>query len=52
MAEERVNGPEVSIVTEMIKQLPHDTIYELTRCFQDYFMGQEEAPSSWTIVLA
>ena len=49
MAEERVNDPEDSIVSEMIKQLPQDKLYEMTKCFQDSFMGLEDAPSSWVI---
>ena len=32
MAAGRVNRPEDSIVTEMIKQLPKENIYEFTRC--------------------
>ena len=46
MAEERVNGPEDSIVSEMVKQVPQENMYEITRCFQVRFLGLEEAPSS------
>ena len=35
MSENSVNGPEDSIETEMIKQLPQEDIHEITRCFQD-----------------
>ena len=43
MAEDRVNGPEDSIVTEMIKQLPQEKLYDIARCCQDRFMGLEAA---------
>ena len=50
VSENNVNGPVDSIVSEMIKQLPQENIHENTRCFQDRFTGQEDAPSSWRIV--
>ena len=34
----------------MIKQLPMSKIIIIKRCFQERFMGQMEAPSSWKIV--
>ena len=49
MSEIKVNGPE-DVVSEMIKQLPLEKICIITRCFQERFMGQMEAPSSWKIV--
>ena len=50
MSENKVNGPDDVIVSEMIKQLPQEKIYEVTRCFQQRFMGKMEAPNSWKIV--
>ena len=43
-------GPEDAVVSEMIKQLPLVKIYIITRCFQERFLGQMEAPNSWKIV--
>ena len=39
-----VNGPEDAVVSEMIKQLPLEKIFTITRCFQELFKG------SWKIV--
>ena len=50
MSENKGNGPEDAVVSEMIKQLPLEKIYTVTKCFQERFMGQMEAPSSWKIV--
>ena len=50
VSENRVNGPEDAAVSEMIKQLPQEKIYIITKFFQERFMGQTEAPSSWKIV--
>ena len=50
MSQNKVNGPGDAVVSEMIKQLPHEKIYTLTMCFQERFMGQMEASSSWKIV--
>ena len=50
MSENKVNGPEVAVVSEMIKQLPREKIYIITKCFQQRFMGQMEAASSWKVV--
>ena len=50
MSENKVNGPDDVIVSEMIKQLPQEKIYEVTMCFQQRFMGKMEAPNSWKIV--
>ena len=50
MADNKVNGPDDAVVSEMIKQLPWEKIYTITRWFQERFMGQMEAPSSWNIV--
>ena len=50
MSDNRVNGPEDAVVSQMIKQLLLGKIHLITRCFQERFMGQMEAPSSWKIV--
>ena len=50
MSQNKVNGPADAVVSEMIKQLLQEKIYTLTRCFQERFMGQMEAPGSWKIV--
>ena len=50
MSENKVNGPEDAVVSEMIKQFPMEKIYTITKCFQERFMDQMEAPSSWKIV--
>ena len=46
----RSTGPKTPIVSEMIKRLPMETIYTVTRFFHDRFMGQMESPSSWKVV--
>ena len=50
MSENKVNGPGDSFVSEKIKQLQQEQIYEITRCFQNRFFGLEGAPISWRIV--
>ena len=50
MSQNKVNGPEDAVVSEMIQQLPQEKIYIIMKCFQERFMGQMEAPSSWKIV--
>ena len=50
IADNKVNGPEDTVVCEMMKQLPLEKIYTITKCFQERFMGQMEAPSSWKVV--
>ena len=49
MSDNKVNGPEDTVVSEIIKQLPLEKIYIITRCFQERFMGQMEVPSSCKI---
>ena len=51
MSENKVIGPQDSIVSEMVKQLLHEKVYEITRCFQDRSMGLEDAPSSCRMVI-
>ena len=50
LSDNKVNGPEDAVVSEMIKMLPLEKIYTLARCFQDRSMGQMDAPGSWKIV--
>ena len=50
LSENKVNAPEDAIVSEMIKRLPMEKIYTITRCFQERFMGMMESPSSWKVV--
>ena len=50
MSDNKVNGPEDAVVSEMIKQVPLEKILIITRCFQERFKGQMEAPSSWKTV--
>ena len=50
MSDNKVNGPEDAVVSEMIEQLPLEKIEKITKCFQERCMGQMEAPSSWKIV--
>ena len=45
MAEGKVNGPEDSVVTKMIKELFHEKISGITKCFQARFMDQEDSES-------
>ena len=51
MSENKVNGPEDAIVSDMIKRLPMEKIYTFfARCFQERFMGMMEYSSSWKVV--
>ena len=50
MSDNKVNGVEDTVVSEMIKLLPLENIHTITRCFQERSMGLMEAPSSWKIV--
>ena len=50
MCDNKVNGPQNAVVSEMIKHLLLEKICIITRCFQERCMGQMEAPSSWKIV--
>ena len=51
MCDNKVKGPEDAVVSEMIKQLSFEKIHITTRCFQERFVGEMEAPSSWKIVV-
>ena len=50
MCDNKVNGTEDAVVSEMTKQLPLEKIYTIMKCFQERFSGQVEAPSWWKIV--
>ena len=45
MSENKVNGPEDAIACEMIKQLPQEKIYTITRGFQEQFTELEDGGS-------
>ena len=49
MTDNKVSGPEEKVSSEMIKILPLGKIYTITRCLQDRFVGQMDAPSWWKI---
>ena len=49
-SENKVNGPEDSIVSEIIKQFPQKKICETVTCFRDRFVELDDAPCSWRIV--
>ena len=50
MSENKVNGQEDAVVTEMIKQLLVEEIFICCEVFSGTLMGQMDAPSSWKIV--
>ena len=50
LSDNKVNGPEDAIGSEMIKRLPMEKIYTIVQCFQERFLGLVEPPSSWKIV--
>ena len=50
MQSEKVVGAEDINVQEILEELPSETIYEVTTCFQRRFRGVCEAPISWEIV--
>ena len=50
MSDNRVNGPDDAVVSEMIKHLPVEKICIIARCFQERFLCQMDALSSWEIV--
>ena len=43
LSDNKVNGPEDAIVSEMIKKLPMEKIYTFAECFQEEFLGQMDA---------
>ena len=46
LGDNKVEGPEDAIVSEMIKWLPMKKIYTISKCLQERFMGQMESPTS------
>ena len=50
LSDDKVNGPDDAVVSEMTKQLPSEKFYIITRCFQERFLGQTDALRSWKIV--
>ena len=50
LGDNKVNGPEDAIVSEMTKKLPFEKIHTFARRFQERFMGLMESLSSWKIV--
>ena len=50
MQTDKAQGPEDTFATWMLKELPIETVYEITKWFQRGLRGQFEAPSSWTIL--
>ena len=50
MSDDKVNGPDDAVVSEMTKHLPLEKLYIITRCFQERFLDQMDAPRSWKIV--
>ena len=50
LSDNKVNGHEDAIVSEMIEKLPLDKICTIARCFQERFLGLMESPNSWKIV--
>ena len=50
LSDNKVNGPEDAIMSEMIKKLPMEKICTVARCFQGRFMDQMEPQSSWKVV--
>ena len=49
LSDNKVNGPEEAIVSEMIKRFTMDKIYTIAKCFQERFMGQMESLCSWKV---
>ena len=41
LSENKVNGPEDAILSEMIKRLPTEKVYIITKCFQERFFGSD-----------
>ena len=44
MADDKVNGPEDSVVTGMTNQLPQEQMIEITTCFAARIVGQDAEP--------
>ena len=50
MSENMVNGNEDAVVSETTKPPLPEKNHTTTRCLQERFVGQMEAPSSWKVV--
>ena len=44
MSDNKISGPKDAMVSEMVKILPLEKFYTTTRCFQERFVGQMNAP--------
>ena len=44
MSDNKISGPKDAMVSEMVKILPLDKFYTTTKCFQERFVGQMNAP--------
>ena len=51
LSDNKVNGPEDAVVSEMIKILPLEKICTVAMFSKTAFLGQMDAPSSWKIVM-
>ena len=47
LREGKANGPEDCIVPEMLKELPLETVREITKYFNERYNGTFVAPPSW-----
>ena len=50
MSDNKINGPDDAVVSEMITHLPLEKILIITKCFQEHFLEQMVAPGSWKVV--
>ena len=50
MNDNKVSGPQDTVVSEMIRLLPLEKISTFSKCFQERFIGSMEDPSFWRIV--
>ena len=50
MLRNKANGPADCLVTEMLRCLPTETIYEVAHWFDKRFKGECRAPEAWKIL--
>ena len=50
MIRNKDNGPADCLVTEMLRCLPTETIYEVAHWFDKRFKGECRAPEAWKIL--
>ena len=50
LSNNKVSGLADAVVSEMIKALPLEKIYEVPKCFQQRVMGTKDSPESCRIV--